>query len=730
MPLAPALFVSPEYLLGRQASKPNWWRAEVILLVATFDSHCSHFVFWHSRRAKYIAPIGARVDTLNSRVEDLLASLRTQLLAGHSSRLGHAQLRRAFDEYGSRSAETGLTLEETMSGAVSALRSVLDHDDDLTDAPQTIAAGSALSAVAMGYQNCLIDRPAGQPAKSSQSAPQLDQIQALYRISRAATTSRRPTQFLDFSVRAIADTTRSDACAVFLYDEATETLGLWSAVGFNPASIGALSVKPGEGITGLAASQQTPIVAADAQEHPSWIAARHFGDSVYASQASIPMMIEQPSRLVGVLNVLSIERRELGEEDIAFLRTVANELAIGIEFSRLRSQTDERLRRKITELGTLQRLSRSVASSLSLSDVLRHVSEAAAELTNAEAAALFRLAERGPDNGDPVTPVIEYRVGHSRQVADEVQRDELVQLVIESGEARAMELEYIDGPSRLYCLPLRSPRERWGALCVRLAPGAELSEDELALLQAFTDTASIAIENAQLYRDARNGVETASALLQEMHHRVRNNLQTLAALLSLQLRQVDDEPTAHQLREAAGRVQAIASVHDLLSDESRLSGATIDAIARLVAEQALVTQRPPALALTFDIPRSEIEVTSKQATVLALLINELVSNAISHGFRDRDSGTIAITAIRDREMIVIRVVNDGKRLSSGLSATTSRGLGLRIVERLAQSDLGGAFSIEPTVAGTVAEIVFPAASLVPPQPVVRGAQSPAGSPAR
>jgi two-component sensor histidine kinase len=663
------------------------------------------------------------VNTLNSLVDGLLSRLQGEVRSARPGKISHTEFRRAFGNYGADAAESGLSLEETMAGAVSILRGILDNEDSVTDVPETMAAGSALSAVATGYENALPDRSTHQSTDAANTEPQLNQIQALYRISRAATTSQRPTQLLDVSVRAIADATQSDACAVFLYEEATETLGLWSAVGFNPASIGALSVKPGVGITGLAASQRTPIVAADAQDHPAWLPAQHLGDSVYASQASIPMMIEEPSRLVGVLNVLSIERRELGEDAIAFLRTVANELAIGVEFARLRSQTDEQLRRKIVELGTLQRLSRSVASSLSLSDVLRHISEAAAELTNAEAAALFRLASRGPESDDPRTPVIEYRVGHSRQAADEVKRDALVQLVIESGEARAIELEYTDGPSRLYCLPLRSPRERWGALCVRLAPGSELSEDELALLQAFTDTASIAIENAQLYRDARNGIETASALLQEMHHRVRNNLQTLAALLSLQLRQVDDELTAHQLREAAGRVQAIASVHDLLSDESRLSGATVDAIARLVAEQALVTQRPPSLSLTFDIPRSDIEVTSKQATVLALLVNELVSNAIAHGFRDRESGTVSISATRSADTIVIQVVNDGARVPDRLTAATSRGLGLRIVERLAQYDLGGSFSIKPTSMGTVAEIVFPAASLDPPQAVPRSSPS-------
>ncbi len=644
-------------------------------------------------------------------VDNLIAELRG--CSNHDnapSRVHGECLKGAFYRFGTNATMADLTLDEAMSGAVTALRSVLNRDNDWTEVSETLAAGLALAAVATGHSSV-----AGKPASSGSASnsdvslkgAQVRQLRALHRISRAASTSTKPSQLLEASVRAISVATQSDACAVFLYDEATEKLSLWGAVGLNTASIGALSIPIGEGITGLAALQREPIVAADAQSHPAWIGDHNFGDIVYASQASIPIMIEAPPKLVGVLNVLSTDRRQLSEDDISFLRNVASELAIGIEFSRLRSLNDQQLSRKITELGTLQRLSRTVASSLSLSDVLRLIAEAAAELTNAEAAALFRLPGQGSASPDQATPIIEYRYGHNREAADELQRDMLVQHVIESGAARVVDMEYVDGPSRLYCLPLRSARERWGALCVRLAPGAELYEDELALLQAFTDTASIAIENAQLYREARNGVETASALLQEMHHRVRNNLQTLAALLSLQMRQLDDEQSIQQLQEAAGRVQAIASVHDLLSDEKRLSGASVEAIARMVAEQATVTQKPASLALDFNIKASDIVVPSKQATVLALLVNELVSNAITHGFKGRSSGSIDIRADRSDGQIKIEVVNNGILISDEISASSSRGLGLRIVERLAQFDLNGTFSILPTAAGTVAEIVFP-----------------------
>jgi two-component sensor histidine kinase len=240
-----------------------------------------------------------------------------------------------------------------------------------------------------------------------------------------------------------------------------------------------------------------------------------------------------------------------------------------------------------------------------------------------------------------------------------------------------------------------------------LRPGAELTEDELGLLQAFTDSASIAIENAQLYQEARRGLVTASALLQEMHHRVRNNLQTVAALLSIQIRQDESASSAPHLREAVSRIQAIAAVHDLLSDEDRLGGATIDAIARLVAEEAHSMLIPPGLSVRFDISPSDIAVPSKQATVLALLTNELVSNAVSHGFRGRSQGQISIRTRRQDGMATLEVENDGQSVPEDFDPSQSSGLGMRIVDRLVTSDLHGQFDIRSTECGTIATIKFP-----------------------
>lgn len=615
-------------------------------------------------------------------------------------------LRDRFAAFGNESCRAGARLEEAMSAAVTALQDLFDRTGGQGDDPATaLAAGAALAALATSFHEAEVEPLEGET--SSQDAP-LHWLAALHRINRSATADLNLSDRLETAVRVLANTTGADACGIMLYDESTDVLALRAAVGLNPASVGALTIYPGSGITGRAAAERRVIAAPDARKHPAFAPVPATGEDVYASQISVPMVLRrggEPEILVGVLNLFTIHRREFSEDEIAFLQTVAGELAIGIENARLYSRTDARLQRKIAELGTMQRVSRTIASTLDLEDVLRLIAEQAVALFNVEAAAIFRFPGRG---GDPTSPpTITYRIGRSRIAVDEPGRDELVREVMETGAARAVDIEYLDGSGRLFCLPLRSAREPFGALCLRVIPGSELAEDELGLLQAFSDAATVAIENATLYQDARRGLEVASALLQEMHHRVRNNLQTVAALLSIQLRRNEAEPWASHLRDAVSRVQAIAAVHDLLSDERRLGGTTVDIIARHAADEAYGTLIPPGLSVSFDIPVTEVRVPSRQATILALLINELVANAVKHGFAGRTRGTVSIRASEDHGQAVIEIENDGKAIPGGFDPGGSHGLGMRIIQRLVTADLEGEFWIGPSGRGSKAIIRFP-----------------------
>lgn len=648
-----------------------------------------------------------QTDTLRSLANELRAGLRAAYDSGDTA-LGSQPLQDAFSRFGRRGAEAGVSLENIMAGSVDVLQEFFEREGGYGTDPSTmLAAGVSLAAAARGHA-------ASSAAHVTENInpplpPQIARLTALHRINRAATANLKLKEMLETTVGVVAETTSSDACAVFLYDDATVLLALRAAVGLNPTAVGAITIRLGYGITGSAAESREVISAPDARKHKDFHAHPGIGDEIYQSQVSVPMLLQGQDRLVGVLNILTIARKEFDQDDLEFLRTVAGELAISIENARQYSSTDERLRRKLDELNKLQRISRIVTSTLNLSEVLRLITEQAVELIQAEAAAIYRRQHVPGGAEGEFQPIIEYRIGSKRDVADPAKRDRLVSEVLRTGQPRNEQVAYVDGMCTLFCLPLRSARETLGTLCFRLRAGYEMTEDSLGLLRTFSDSAALAIENAELYQDAMQSLNVQSTLVQEMHHRVRNNLQTVAALLSLQLRSAPDAPWETEIREAVSRIQAIATVHDLLSDESRLSGTTVDVIARHVAEDAYSTLIPPTLHVHFDVGESQLSVPSGQATILSLLINELFSNAISHGFRDRALGYIRFRASGEGPLAEIEVFNDGQHIPAGFDPAKSSGLGMRIVQRLVTSDLRGTFTIQSDASGTTARIVFPLA---------------------
>jgi two-component sensor histidine kinase len=542
---------------------------------------------------------------------------------------------------------------------------------------------------------------------ASTSSRTVTLLRTLNSIGRLSSTAASEVAIAEFVTTSVVDVVGGDGCAVFISQPGADRLQVRAALGFATDKINEIHLSIGEGIVGKAASDRETIIAPDARHHPNFLAVPGSGEERFRSEIATPMVTTDTNEMIGVLCLFSVRQKSFDDETVEFLEAIAREAAHAIVAARMRSASEEQLRKKIAELSTLQRVSRMIASSLDLDEVLRSIATASVEIIDAEAAAVFRLP--APTVADPEVPslVMDYRVGEIRPLVDESSRTRLVMQVMRSGAARITELDYIGGSNLLFCMPLRSARGTMGALCIRLRPGIELADDELGLLQAFTDTASLAIENAQLYEEAQASVQKSSTLLQEMHHRVRNNLQTVAALLSLQLRETQSSETTDALREAVSRVQSIAAVHDLLSDEGRLAGATVEAIARLVVEQAAMTFIHPPLRVTFTIEPSNLVVSSRQATVLALLINELVANAVEHGFRGRTTGHIWIRAETRGHLCTLDVENDGEPLPPTFDVAEAGGLGMRIVERLVTSDLGGQFVMAGTDTGTRVRLSFP-----------------------
>jgi two-component system, sensor histidine kinase PdtaS len=231
-------------------------------------------------------------------------------------------------------------------------------------------------------------------------------------------------------------------------------------------------------------------------------------------------------------------------------------------------------------------------------------------------------------------------------------------------------------------------------------------DEHLQIISAFADQAAITIENARLYEEVRRGLSIKSALLQEMHHRVRNNLQTVAALLSMQMRRADNMAVAVPLAESVARIQSIAAIHDLLSRDD-IGVTTVHAVAKEIVDIASVSIMPPDKRIRFKLDEGHVPVASKEATLLAILVMELISNAIFHGFEDVSEGEIRISAFVNEGRTQIEVRDNGRGYPPDFNPATGKtGLGLQIVQTLVTKDLQGIFKMENINGWATATIIF------------------------
>ncbi len=178
---------------------------------------------------------------------------------------------------------------------------------------------------------------------------------------------------------------------------------------------------------------------------------------------------------------------------------------------------------------------------------------------------------------------------------------------------------------------------------------------------------------------------TKDATIREIHHRVKNNLQTVASLLRIQARRTHSDVAREALGQAMRRVAAIAVVHDTLSEGLNQSvdfDVVFDRVLKLIAEVASshnTTVHPTSTGSFGPLP-------SEYATPLALALTELVTNAVEHGLAGREDGEVEISAKRTADKLSVRVRDNGVGLAEG---KVGSGLGTQIVRTLIQGELGG-----------------------------------------
>ncbi len=181
------------------------------------------------------------------------------------------------------------------------------------------------------------------------------------------------------------------------------------------------------------------------------------------------------------------------------------------------------------------------------------------------------------------------------------------------------------------------------------------------------------------------------ATIREIHHRVKNNLQTVAALLRLQSRRTASGEARAALGESVRRVAAIAMVHEALStsvDERVDLNSLVDKVIPVAGDVA-VAENHVRVRRTgqFGVVAAEV------ATPLVMVLTELVQNAVEHAYPPGASGEVVVSAERSARWLDVLVTDDGRGLPRGFSLERSNGLGLQIVRTLVESELRGSLSL-------------------------------------
>ena len=199
-----------------------------------------------------------------------------------------------------------------------------------------------------------------------------------------------------------------------------------------------------------------------------------------------------------------------------------------------------------------------------------------------------------------------------------------------------------------------------------------------------------------------------STVIKEIHHRVKNNLQTITSLLSLQMRRTNSEKVEKAFNESINRILSIAIIHEVLSHQE-LEIINLKQTVYKILEMILANMVPPNKAINGEICGQDIYLNALQASNLSLCITELVQNAVEHAFTNQTEGIIRITVEKNEDEVQVTVKDNGGGIQSG-EVQNVRSLGMQIVDTITQNNLNGRFFIEGSRAGTSAHIVFPAGS--------------------
>jgi PAS domain S-box-containing protein len=392
-----------------------------------------------------------------------------------------------------------------------------------------------------------------------------------------------------------------------------------------------------------------------------------------------------------------------------------------------RVRTEAALQRRNRELTLLNQVSRAFSSSLNLDQVLATVLRETCHLLDAASGSVWLVDPRTGElvcrqDAGPHSEIVRgWRLAPGQGVAGwMVETGESV--IVPDTRADAHYFRELDEQTGLELrsllgVPLRVKDKVIGVLHVTHTAVDRFEPADLALVESLAATAAIAIENAQLYEQARRDAETRAILLHEVNHRVKNNLTSILGVLSLEMERdvqniADFQTVMHDLQ---ARIRGLATIHDMLS-ATQWAPLPLDNLIEQVIHAALGgSSLHHKIRVTVTSLGEPLLVVPKQATALAVITNELTTNSIKYAFRGRDRGRIDVQITDEGEdrQVTLKFRNDGPGWPDDVLQGRRKSVGLHLVRLTVRSPLRGQVTFHND-AGAATTITFTPAPLDTP----------------
>lgn len=528
-------------------------------------------------------------------------------------------------------------------------------------------------------------------------------MSASLELIRLLAHANRPEDMLIEIAHAICRVAKSDSCDVLLREGDDRLLLRASTV--VPDLVGRVKLGKGVGLSGVAlATGHGVYVPERAQEDARFAPYPGYEYPRCEALAAIPMKNAAGSTS-GILLIRKGERWDPSETEKAELEEMAETAGVLIEGYGHAFRAGNQSNR----MGALSEVSRTIAQSPYLEEILQLLVNLTAQQFNFKVCTVRLLDET---RGELVlratqAPAKAYQRKRAIKLGESIagraidqNRPQIVKDVQNEADYIGHDLAVEQGLRSMICVPLMLRERPIGVLSCYTSEVREFLPDEIKALETLAKQAAFSIENAKL--------QVRTTLMQEMHHRVKNNLQQVASLLRLQMRMSRYTSLEEALNDTLSRILAIASVHDLLSRED-LDHVGVVSIAETLVHHQQSSLLLPDRRIAFEVRGDDVTLSMNQATQMALVLNELILNAVEHGFEVATRGEVHITIEAPKDEVAIWVSNNGDPLPPDFDPTVASHLGLKIVDNLARA-LGGRFSMRNDLGWTVAEVKFPKAT--------------------